>query len=50
MISIADLVPSNAMVFSIGHFPTADQASRSASVPCSTVMEVTPFLGCYHYT
>ena len=50
MISIADLVPSSAMVFSIGHSPTADQASRSASGPCSTVMEFTPSLSCSNYT
>src|SRR5690349_23875056 len=49
MISIVDFVPNNAMVFSTGHFPTADQASRSTSGPCSTVMHVTPLLGCFHY-
>jgi hypothetical protein len=38
MISIADLVPTTAMVFSIAHSPTADQASRSASGPCSSVI------------
>ncbi|GAC1396758.1 MAG: hypothetical protein NVSMB60_05930 [Mycobacterium sp.] len=41
MISIADFVPSSAIVFSIGHWPTADQAPRSASVPSNTVMEFT---------
>ena len=46
MISIADFVPSNAMVFSIGHSPTADQESRSASRPCRTVMEFTIPLSC----
>ena len=50
MISIADLVPSSAIVFSTGHSPTADQASRSASRPCSTVMEFTPLLSCSKYT
>ena len=50
MISIADLVPSKAIVFSIGHSPTADHASRSASVPCSTVMEFTLPLSCSKYT
>src|SRR6201996_4486969 len=34
MISIADLVPSTDMVFSIEHWPTGDHASRSASTPC----------------
>src|SRR6202161_1897620 len=34
MISIADLVPSTDMVFSIEHCPTEDHASRSASTPC----------------
>jgi hypothetical protein len=38
MISIADLCPATVIVFSIGHSPIADQASRSASGPCSTVM------------
>src|SRR6202021_193029 len=34
MISIADLVPSADMVFSIEHWPSEDHASRSASTPC----------------
>src|SRR5258708_6153593 len=34
MISIADLVPSTDMVFSIEHWPTEDHASRSANTPC----------------
>ncbi len=33
LLSIADLVPSSAIVFSMGHSPTADQASPSASLP-----------------
>src|ERR1700721_2252622 len=33
MISIADLVPSTDMSFSIEHWPTGDQASRPASPP-----------------
>src|ERR1700730_8173759 len=36
MISIADLVPSADMVFSIEQWPSEDQASRSASTPCSS--------------
>src|ERR1700684_2314170 len=34
MISIADLVPSADMVFSIEQCPTEDHASRSANTPC----------------
>src|SRR5947209_16220494 len=34
MISIADLVPSADIVFSIEQCPTAVQVSRSASAPC----------------
>src|SRR5882757_9649646 len=41
MMSIADLVPTTAMVFSIAHSPIADHASRSASGPCSSVMQIT---------
>src|SRR3954468_1489838 len=41
MISMADLVPTTVMVFSIAHSPMADQASRSASCPCSIVMQIT---------
>ena len=48
--SIADFVPSNAIVFSIGHSPTADQVSRSASLPSSTVMHITLPLSCPQYT
>src|SRR6195952_300837 len=41
MMSIADLVPTTAIVFSIAHSPIADHASRSASGPCSSVMQIT---------
>src|SRR3954449_6730304 len=41
MMSIADLVPTTAIVFSIAHSPIADHASRSASRPCSSVMQIT---------
>src|ERR1700709_60022 len=41
MMSIADLVPTTLMVFSIAHSPIADHASRSASGPCSSVMQIT---------
>jgi hypothetical protein len=39
MMSIADLAPTRAIVFSIGHRPTADHESRSARTPCSVATE-----------